>query len=222
MIKRLPNLERYTQQSTRLSTNSHAGPSDPLAIRGASRPTVAGRLRRNAVSNAIATSASAIPVRVKLKPVEDWRELVHKRWNPETRYLNLDVSFVTLKIQPFTNSSQPCSRWLKMKLLKNSISAPQASGELKKTPQWYSNLQASLNPRYTVSARITISTRVLLFHRFKHCPLPTTTWRAYYSTSFVDIYRTSWTCHLRTTIFVTRGKSTWLFHDRKRCLIFAS
>ncbi|KAF8813361.1 NTF2-like protein [Phlegmacium glaucopus] len=77
-------------QSTRLSTNSHAGPSDPLAIRGASRPTVAGRLRRNAVSSTVGTSTSSIPVRIKSKPVEAWRELVQKRWNPETRYLNLD------------------------------------------------------------------------------------------------------------------------------------
>ena len=79
--------EHHAQQSTRPSTNSHAGPSDPLAIRGASRPTVAGRMRRNAVSN----TTSAIPVRVKSKPVEAWRELIQKRWNPETRYLNLDV-----------------------------------------------------------------------------------------------------------------------------------
>lgn len=26
------------------------------------------------------------------KPVEAWREFVKKRWNPDTRYLNLDVS----------------------------------------------------------------------------------------------------------------------------------
>ncbi|KAF8150881.1 hypothetical protein B0H34DRAFT_155075 [Crassisporium funariophilum] len=68
---------------------SHAGPSDPLSIRGASRPTVTGRVRRNAIS--ATTGTSAIPVRIaKPKPVEAWREFVQKRWNPETRFLNLD------------------------------------------------------------------------------------------------------------------------------------
>jgi len=76
----------------RLSASSHAGPSDPLAIRGAARPTMTGRIRRNAVSGNGSSTPSSIPVRVtKLsKPVEAWRELVQKRWNPETRYLNLD------------------------------------------------------------------------------------------------------------------------------------
>ena len=95
MTKNLRILEHYAQQSMRLSTNSHAGPSDPLAIRGASRPTVAGRLRRNAVSNTI--GVSAIPVRIRSKPLEAWRELVQKRWNPETRYLNLDVRICSLR-----------------------------------------------------------------------------------------------------------------------------
>lgn len=37
---------------------------------------------------------SKIPVRISYtKPVEAWREFVKKRWNPETRYLNLDVSY---------------------------------------------------------------------------------------------------------------------------------
>lgn len=85
----------YTQHSIRLSTSAggHAGPSDPLAIRGASRPTAVGRIRRNALSSGTGSSApSMIPVRVtKPKAVDSWRELVKKRWNPETKYLNLDV-----------------------------------------------------------------------------------------------------------------------------------
>ncbi|KAF8969136.1 hypothetical protein BDZ97DRAFT_1796150 [Flammula alnicola] len=75
----------------RLSAGAHAGPSDPLAIRGAARPTVAGRIRRNALSGTTPGSLSSIPVRVvKPKAVDAWREFVQKRWNPETRYLNLD------------------------------------------------------------------------------------------------------------------------------------
>ncbi|KAJ3867011.1 hypothetical protein EV359DRAFT_35403 [Lentinula novae-zelandiae] len=81
--------------SARLNTNaSHAGPSDPLTIRGASsRPTTAGRLRRNAVSGAVETnSSSRIPVRVTHttpKSVEAWRKFVQKRWSPDTALLDL-------------------------------------------------------------------------------------------------------------------------------------
>lgn len=84
----------YTQHAIRLSTSAggHAGPSDPLAIRGASRPTAVGRIRRNALSSGTGLSTpSMIPVRVKPKAVDSWREVVQKRWNPETKYLNLDV-----------------------------------------------------------------------------------------------------------------------------------
>lgn len=74
---------------------------DPLSIRGAARPTAAGRLRRNAVSSGSAGNAlpSAIPripaprlvAATKSKSVEHWRELVKKRWNPDTRFLNLEA-----------------------------------------------------------------------------------------------------------------------------------
>ncbi|KDR78808.1 hypothetical protein GALMADRAFT_244380 [Galerina marginata CBS 339.88] len=77
----------------RLSASAHAGPSDPLSIRGASRPTMSGRIRRNAISGTGSTSisSSSIPVRVtKPKAVDAWREFVQKRWNPEAKYLNLD------------------------------------------------------------------------------------------------------------------------------------
>ena len=53
-----------------------------------------GRIRRNAVSSGSATTSN-IPVRIaaaKPKVVDAWRELVQKRYNPETKYLNLDVS----------------------------------------------------------------------------------------------------------------------------------
>ncbi|KAF9480018.1 NTF2-like protein [Pholiota conissans] len=73
------------------STGGHAGPSDPLAIRGAARPTVAGRLRRNALSSGSPATPSSIPIRVtKPKAVDAWREFVKKRWDPERRFLNLD------------------------------------------------------------------------------------------------------------------------------------
>ncbi|KAF8907245.1 hypothetical protein CPB84DRAFT_1813529 [Gymnopilus junonius] len=82
---------RKGRHSIRLSTSTHAGPSDPLAIRGAARPSITGRIRRNAISNSTPGS-SGIPVRVSTKPkaVDAWREFVNKRYNPETKYLNLD------------------------------------------------------------------------------------------------------------------------------------
>ncbi|TFK62148.1 NTF2-like protein [Pluteus cervinus] len=71
----------------------HAGPSDPLSIRGASRPTVVGRMRRNAVSGGDATGAelSSTPrMRVTMKSDDPWREFVQSRWNPQERFLNLE------------------------------------------------------------------------------------------------------------------------------------
>ncbi|KAH6909208.1 hypothetical protein BKA70DRAFT_1477020 [Coprinopsis sp. MPI-PUGE-AT-0042] len=80
--------------SSRIATStSHAGPSDPLAIRGAARPTAAGRLRRGAVSAGSAASNLVGGPRVTVsrpKGVESWRELVRKRWNAETQFLNLE------------------------------------------------------------------------------------------------------------------------------------
>ncbi|KAH9481760.1 mRNA export factor mex67 [Psilocybe cubensis] len=70
--------------------SASAGPSDPLTIRGASRPSVSSRMRRNAISGASSSSISQIPLRMKTKVVDAWREFVQKRWNPEMKYLNLD------------------------------------------------------------------------------------------------------------------------------------
>lgn len=54
-----------------------------MAIRGASRSST-GRPRRNAVSG---SSSAATPP----PPLEAWKEFVDKRWNPETRLLDLSV-----------------------------------------------------------------------------------------------------------------------------------
>ncbi|KAK2460147.1 hypothetical protein APHAL10511_007826 [Amanita phalloides] len=73
--------------------------SDPLSIRGAARPTAAGRLRRNAVSTSATPSTVPRIAAPRLVPasksssklVEHWREFIKKRWNPETRFLNLEA-----------------------------------------------------------------------------------------------------------------------------------
>lgn len=77
-------------------SSSHSGPSDPLAIRGAARPTLVGRIRRNAVS---ATAGSSPVIRTsaaKAKLVDQWRDVVKSRYDPETRFLNLEVRAVSL------------------------------------------------------------------------------------------------------------------------------
>ncbi|KAF8626606.1 hypothetical protein AX17_006524 [Amanita inopinata Kibby_2008] len=87
---------------------AHITPTtDPLAIRGAARPTAAGRLRRGAVSagssggvgsDSANVAPSSIPRLMpratggrKSRTIEQWRELVKKRWNPETRFLDLEA-----------------------------------------------------------------------------------------------------------------------------------
>ncbi|KAF8896554.1 hypothetical protein BD779DRAFT_1496546 [Infundibulicybe gibba] len=79
--------------ASRMQT-SHSGPSDPLSIRGASRPTVVGRMRRNAVSangTIEVTKSNLRPPTVKYKSVELWREFVQSRWDRDAGFLNLDA-----------------------------------------------------------------------------------------------------------------------------------
>ncbi|PPQ83094.1 hypothetical protein CVT25_003798 [Psilocybe cyanescens] len=91
---RMMDITKDRPSSTRMHPirlSASAGPSDPLAIRGAARPVMSGRIRRNAISGSPANSISSIPIRVtKPKAVDSWREFVQKRWNPELKYLNLD------------------------------------------------------------------------------------------------------------------------------------
>jgi nuclear RNA export factor len=71
--------------------------SDPLSIRGAARPTVAGRIRRNAVSaGSVGMRANTPPAPMTVKTLDIWREFVQKRWNPEARFLNLEASVTGL------------------------------------------------------------------------------------------------------------------------------
>jgi nuclear RNA export factor len=70
------------QLSTRLAPPS----SGPLSIRGAAL----GRVRRNAIS---LNGDKVLPgTRVAVgKPLEIWRRFVQKRWDPQSRFLNLEV-----------------------------------------------------------------------------------------------------------------------------------
>lgn len=72
---------------------SRASSSEPLSIRGASRPTAPGRIRRNAVS----LNTSKVPgmpatsvATVGVKTMDQWREFVRSRYNRETQFLNLE------------------------------------------------------------------------------------------------------------------------------------
>ncbi|TFK46129.1 NTF2-like protein [Heliocybe sulcata] len=65
--------------------------AEPLAIRGAARPTAVGRMRRNAVS-AVTGKPSLEPrtPTVSKKAVDVWREFVKSRYNAEAQFLNLE------------------------------------------------------------------------------------------------------------------------------------
>lgn len=65
------------------------GASDALTIRGAS---TVGRLRRNVVTTAGTGVTHGKAHSVPVKAIEVWRDFVNRRWNPETRFLNLEVS----------------------------------------------------------------------------------------------------------------------------------
>ncbi|KAJ7352356.1 hypothetical protein DFH08DRAFT_858626 [Mycena albidolilacea] len=82
--------------SSRISVDS--GPSDLLSIRGASRSSTGTRPRRNAVSGGVPVgvpTANHGPSTVgrlstKNRTVDHWYEFVKKRYDPQTKCLNLD------------------------------------------------------------------------------------------------------------------------------------
>ncbi|KAI0322537.1 hypothetical protein OF83DRAFT_647408 [Amylostereum chailletii] len=85
-IKEQPGSSRNPMLASRIGA---ASSTEPLSIRGAARPTTAGRLRRNAIS--VNGVKPALGTRVALgKPVDIWRQFVQKRFNPELRFLNLE------------------------------------------------------------------------------------------------------------------------------------
>jgi nuclear RNA export factor len=81
-IKGQPGPSRNSMLSTRIAPPS----SGPLSIRGAAL----GRVRRNAIS---LNGDKVLPgTRVVVgKPLEIWRSFVRRRWDPQSRFLNLEV-----------------------------------------------------------------------------------------------------------------------------------
>lgn len=74
-------------------TQSASVPMEGISIRGASgarNPTV-GRLRRNALTTTSVTDSGRVPT-VGTKTLDVWRHFVNRRWNPDARFLNLEVS----------------------------------------------------------------------------------------------------------------------------------
>ncbi|KAI0267684.1 NTF2-like protein [Gloeopeniophorella convolvens] len=80
-IKGQPGPSRNPMLASRVAASS----SEPLSIRGAA----AGRGRRNAIS---LNGDRVLPgARVVVgKPLEVWRRFVQKRWDPQSRFLNLE------------------------------------------------------------------------------------------------------------------------------------
>jgi hypothetical protein len=94
------------QLATRIAPPS----SGPLTIRGAA----VGRVRRNAIS---LNGDKVLPgTRVAIgKPLEVWRKFVQQRWDPQSRFLNLEVSTISSGIATFTHVSiSECqkTKWL--------------------------------------------------------------------------------------------------------------
>ncbi|TFY63422.1 hypothetical protein EVG20_g6313 [Dentipellis fragilis] len=77
-----------SQNRSRRQLGIAATSDDALAIRGAARPTAAGRVRRNAVS--YNTARSLVGSKSSRPALEVWDEFVRKRWSPEQRFLNLE------------------------------------------------------------------------------------------------------------------------------------
>lgn len=65
-----------------------------ISIRGAAstRNSTVGRLRRNVPGMASTAAGSTRAANVGMKVMDVWRDFVNRRWNPETRFLNLEVS----------------------------------------------------------------------------------------------------------------------------------
>jgi len=83
-----PSSSRNPMLAARIAANAPQG----LNIRGASKTTATvGRLRRNAISiNGTASSTSGRLANVGTRPVDLWREFVQKRYDPDSRFLNLE------------------------------------------------------------------------------------------------------------------------------------
>ncbi|KAI6120024.1 hypothetical protein EDD16DRAFT_1578909 [Pisolithus croceorrhizus] len=82
-------------RATTLASRSQPGASlDGISIRGAAsaRNSTVGRLRRNVpgMASVSAAAAGGRVATVAVKAVDIWRDFVNRRWNPETRFLNLE------------------------------------------------------------------------------------------------------------------------------------
>ena len=88
-----------TDTSTQLAARTaHAASSDSISIRGASRPAPAGRIRRRDRVERPAT-------------VEAWRQLVNKRYDTNTRFLNLEVCLAARSSSSFAKCMTVNNWW---------------------------------------------------------------------------------------------------------------
>ncbi|KIJ67053.1 hypothetical protein HYDPIDRAFT_128640 [Hydnomerulius pinastri MD-312] len=89
IFKDQPGPSRASMLASRTQSSA---PMEGISIRGASsarNPTV-GRLRRNAVAAASGSGGVGRAATVGVKSVDVWRNFVHRRWNAEARFLNLE------------------------------------------------------------------------------------------------------------------------------------
>ena len=132
----IPNL-LPPKLATRISPSS-----DPLNIRGASRPTQAGRIRRNAVSSSARPNTPPVTT---VKALDVWREFVKKRWNADTGFLNLEAS-ITITLD-CALSDRLLQRMVEDELLrKNNLAPPGAPGASAREAAVIFKLASQLKP----------------------------------------------------------------------------
>lgn len=67
-----------------------------------------GRHRRHLLTTPSVSDGGRVPT-VAVKTVDVWRHFVHKRWNPETQFLNLEVSSTSVERRRLEGNVVVCS-----------------------------------------------------------------------------------------------------------------
>ncbi|KAG6331184.1 hypothetical protein ID866_7905 [Astraeus odoratus] len=122
----------HSRASTLASRTQSGAPMGGISIRGAAsaRNSTVGRLRRNVpgMSSTSTASGGSRVATTGVKAVDVWRDFVNRRWNPETRFLNLE-----------SMSDDP-------ELAKHNLLPPGASGSTIREASVIFKLASQLNP----------------------------------------------------------------------------
>lgn len=208
----------HSESHTRKVATRITSSTDPLSIRGAARPTAVGRIRRNALSLPGSARPNTPPVSMTVKALDVWREFVKKRWNRESRFLDLEVSLGRVRDRSdhfgLTRTLQRMAH--DDTLRKHNIAAPGAHGASGKEASVIFKLASQLQPEVGNS----LSYLQLKFLSIMRTPsLPSPRFKPYLSqiitlatpissALFHIFYPNSRISHCRTTTFAHGRTST--------------